>query len=102
MLPRNRIEWLTVIGGMITIIIVLVYCGWRIQITQEWLEEHRNYVRTRDQRWDPLIRELQDHLTRQDSDYQKTKDNQIEILSNLAEILDHTRREESAWKAAHP
>ena len=74
---KSRIEWLIIIGGLITILAVLVYCGFRIVIlhrTQEKLEIH-------------LIAQ-DNHMKRQDIEAESRRDNQETIMRRQQMILD--------------
>lgn len=74
---RSRPEALIVSFGLVVIVIVLFYCAWRIQITQQWLYDHRQYIQSRDERWEAAERRIEE----------------TQIL-----ILEHIRREESRWE----
>jgi len=83
-MARSRIEWLTIIGGLVTIVIVMVYCAIRIQITGQWLQEHRTYIQQRDMQWEAATEQVKQHLdaaekTRLDS-LQHLKEMQQTIL----------------------
>ena len=85
---RIRAEWLVIVCGLITITIVLFYCAWRIQITQQWLHDHRDYIQARDARWEPFIDEIEAHLSRQDEESKEIKRHQALIIQNQMRIID--------------
>lgn len=48
--PRSRVEWLVTVMGLLTILIVLVYCSWRIKSQDRNWAEFRQYAYPRDAR----------------------------------------------------
>ncbi len=58
--------------GLIMVLVILGYCAWRIQITSQWLHDHRAYIQARDVRWESYI--------------ERTERNQAAILERLSRI----------------
>lgn len=112
-MPKTRVEWITIIGGLISIFLVLVYCGWRIQMTSEWLSDHRAYIRARDVEWEAymvraekrqvdILNQIEGHLTRQDGHMARQDEEAVTILKNQGVIIDHIKREEAIWHKVKP
>lgn len=47
-----------VVCGLSIVLIVLVYCAVRIQLTSQWLQAHRAYIEERDIRWEAAARKM--------------------------------------------
>lgn len=51
-------DWLRVAVAHVVVLGALVYATVWIKITSKWLNEHRTYVRARDQEWNKRIDEF--------------------------------------------
>ena len=55
--------WHAVIMALISVVLIgLVFSTWRIIETNRWLQEHRDYIRSRDERWEKHIQMVENHI----------------------------------------
>ena len=85
---RSKIEWLAIIGGLITILVVLIYCGVLIRSSENRWTEFNHYVLKRDAEWWPFFQSVEEHLRRQDHDSQEIQRHQAIIIENQMRIID--------------
>ena len=67
--------WHAVMLTLISVVVITAaFSGLRMIQMGAWLQAHTAYVRERDARWEPFLRQIEDHLTKQDADYKSIHD----------------------------
>ena len=73
----STLEWLGIAFWSLLVAATIVSLAWRVQITNEWLREHRQYIKDRDVRWEKWeenVENNQQKLIKLITDLQKQKD----------------------------
>ena len=73
----SKREWLGIACWSLLVAATIVFLAWRVQITNDWLKEHRQYIQDRDVRWEKWEENVENNqrkIIKAIADLQKTKD----------------------------